>query len=163
MISLSRAILSGLFLPSIVLRSLSSASSNVLSPVISAKYMDMSSNERPFVSGKNFQKKRQILKQTNARTRKKPPQVKMFAVVKNVEVTNVAVTLFKNVAMLIALARMVVENTSLGISHAPGPIPRLKNERYIANPTRAKIGCESSMKNAIAIIVRETAIPSRYN
>jgi hypothetical protein len=46
-----------------------------------------------------------------------------FAVDKNVDDIKVAVTLFMNVAKLIALARIFVENTSEGMSQAPGPIP----------------------------------------
>ena len=40
-------------------------------------------------------------------------------------------------AKLIALARIIVLNTSEGISQAPGPIPNEKNARYRANPNTA--------------------------
>lgn len=45
-----------------------------------------------------------------------------FAVERNVEAIRVAVIRLKNVAMDIAFARIVVANTSEGISQAPGPI-----------------------------------------
>lgn len=59
----------------------------------------------------------------NASNEKKPAHDMAFAVDKNVDDIKVAVTLFMNVAKLIALARIFVENTSEGMSQAPGPIP----------------------------------------
>ena len=44
------------------------------------------------------------------------------------EVAIFAVTRFAKVAKLIAFARIVVENTSEGISHAPGPIPKRRRK-----------------------------------
>ena len=79
---------------------------------------------------------------------------------RNEEVTIVAVTRFKNVAILIALARMVVENTSDGINHAPGPIPRLKNPRYIPIAIIPMVALPSTITKEIATRNRDIAIPT---
>lgn len=89
---------------------------------------------------------------------KYPAHVKLSATVRNVEVTTVAVMRFRKVAMLIAFARIVVENTSAGISHAPGPIPNEKKERYNAKAIIPR-NVPSSMTNVIAIIKQAIAIP----
>mmetsp|Transcript_6064 Transcript_6064/g.12596 ORF Transcript_6064/g.12596 Transcript_6064/m.12596 type:complete len:113 (+) Transcript_6064:106-444(+) len=45
-------------------------------------------------------------------------------------------------ATLIALARIIVLNTSDGMSQAPGPMPTLKNAMYNANPNTANPSLE---------------------
>ena len=89
---------------------------------------------------------------------KYPAHEMLSATVRNVEVTTVAVIRFKKVAMLIAFARIVVEKTSAGISHAPGPIPNEKKDRYNAKATIPR-SVPSSMTNVIAIIKQATDIP----
>ena len=74
---------------------------------------------------------------TIARNKKNPAHDMALAVERKVDEKIVAVTRFINVATLIALARIVVANTSDGINHAPGPIPRLKKDRYMAKANTA--------------------------
>jgi hypothetical protein len=50
---------------------------------------------------------------------KNPAHDMALATERNVDAIRVAVTLFINVATLIAFARIIVENTSDGISQAP--------------------------------------------
>jgi hypothetical protein len=76
-----------------------------------------------------------IKRHTIPRSAKNAGHETKFAADKNVEVKIVATIRFINVATLIAFARIVVENTSEGISHAPGPIPKEKKLKYIANAT----------------------------
>jgi hypothetical protein len=52
---------------------------------------------------------------------------------KKVEAINVAAIRLDTVAQLIALARALLEKTSDGMSHAPGPIPSEKAHRYSAS------------------------------
>ena len=111
-----------------------SASRRDVSPVISAKYTDMSSNERPFVSGRKQYKKMITMAQTPASKKKKLPQPIAFTVDKKVEAMRVAVIRLQNVATDIAFARIEVANISEGMSHAPGPIPELKKAMYRASP-----------------------------
>jgi len=89
----------------------------------------MSSSAVPFVSGKKYQTRTKIERETNDNNMKKPPHVIAFAIERKVEAIKVPVDRFRKVATLIAFALMVVENTSEGISQHPGPIPRLKEER----------------------------------
>ena len=46
--------------------------------------------------------------------------------------------------LLIAFALMDVTNISLGISHAPGPIPKLKKARYTARMITKRVVSTSS-------------------
>ena len=82
--------------------------------------------------------------QITASTQKNPCQVIASAIVKNVEAMTVAVTRFGKRATLTALARMLVQKTSDTTIQAPGPILRLKNARYEANP--------STVKNMLAVV-----------
>mmetsp|Transcript_38687 Transcript_38687/g.116206 ORF Transcript_38687/g.116206 Transcript_38687/m.116206 type:complete len:230 (+) Transcript_38687:458-1147(+) len=113
-------------------RSLASASMIDLSPVSSAKYIDISSSDRPFVSGTKKYTNAATIMHTIARSKKNPAHEMACAVERKVDAISVAATRLRNVAMLMALVRIVKENTSDGINHAPGPIPKLKKERYIA-------------------------------
>mmetsp|Transcript_27185 Transcript_27185/g.32968 ORF Transcript_27185/g.32968 Transcript_27185/m.32968 type:complete len:91 (-) Transcript_27185:942-1214(-) len=78
------------------------------------------------------------IKQIPANNKKNPAQVMVFATDRKEEAMMVAVARLRKVATLIALARMVVEKTSDGINHAPGPIPREKKARYKASANTAK-------------------------
>lgn len=111
-----------------------------LSPVISAKYIDMSSKLRPLVSGNRKYMKAKMTTQIPASIKKNPLQPMALAVERNVEDIKVAQIRLKNVATLIDLARILVAKISDGINHAPGPIPILKKERYNDSPTIANTG-----------------------
>mmetsp|Transcript_10103 Transcript_10103/g.15963 ORF Transcript_10103/g.15963 Transcript_10103/m.15963 type:complete len:151 (-) Transcript_10103:385-837(-) len=63
-------------------------------------------------------------------------------------------------ATLIALARIIVLNTSEGISHAPGPIPILKNAKYNARPNTANPSLFAFPTNAKDTNINETDIPN---
>mmetsp|Transcript_22960 Transcript_22960/g.50031 ORF Transcript_22960/g.50031 Transcript_22960/m.50031 type:complete len:155 (-) Transcript_22960:1289-1753(-) len=116
-----------------------SASSMPLSPVISAKYNDMSSKLRPFVSGIKKKTKTNMTTQTAASIRKNGVHPMAFAVDRKVDDISVATILLKNVATDIPFARMLVGKISDGISQAAGPIPMLKNERYRPSPINANV------------------------
>ena len=73
------------------------------------------------------------MRQTTAIMMKKPAHDMALATERNEEAKIVATALLEKVARLMAFARIVVVNTSEGISQAPGPIPILKNARYNAN------------------------------
>lgn len=75
----------------------SSASIIDLSPVISAKYCDMSSNALPFVSGKIMYIHTKMTKHTTESIMKKPAHDIVLATERNVDAIKVAVTLFMNV------------------------------------------------------------------
>jgi hypothetical protein len=70
---------------------------------------------------------------------KNGPHPIAFAVDKKVDDIKVAQILLKKLATDIALARMLTANISEGMSHAPGPAPTLKNERYNDSPTIANV------------------------
>ena len=115
-----------------------SASSISVSPVISAKYNDMSSRLRPFVSGIKKNTNTHTKAQTTASNTKKGPQPMALEVDKKVDAMTVATIRLQKVAMDMDLARMLVGKTSDGMSQATGPIPTLKKERYSASPVMAK-------------------------
>ena len=92
---------------------------------------------------------------------KKPDHDMAFATERKVDDMMVAVTRFINVARLIAFARIIVLNTSEGISQAPGPIPILKNARYSANPKIAVPSLEAAPMKLIDTMNRDTAHPNR--
>mmetsp|Transcript_27030 Transcript_27030/g.41403 ORF Transcript_27030/g.41403 Transcript_27030/m.41403 type:complete len:131 (+) Transcript_27030:601-993(+) len=92
--------------------------------------------------------------------KKKPDHDNLSATVRNEDVTIVAATRFKKVAMLIAFARIVVENTSAGINQAPGPIPSEKKHKYKANPITPTVALPpSSSKKVNAMMISATIIP----
>jgi hypothetical protein len=70
---------------------------------------------------------------------KKPDHDMALATERNEEAKMVATALLEKVARLIAFARIVVVNTSEGISQEHGPAPILKNAIYSANPTIAAV------------------------
>mmetsp|Transcript_16543 Transcript_16543/g.32880 ORF Transcript_16543/g.32880 Transcript_16543/m.32880 type:complete len:83 (+) Transcript_16543:329-577(+) len=78
--------------------------------------------------------------QITPKTTKTPPKEIHSARERRVLDMIVAVKRLQNVAMLIPLARIVVENTSEGINQAPGPMPMLKDDKYMANPTTDQTG-----------------------
>mmetsp|Transcript_19482 Transcript_19482/g.35050 ORF Transcript_19482/g.35050 Transcript_19482/m.35050 type:complete len:154 (+) Transcript_19482:510-971(+) len=91
---------------------------------------------------------------------KNPAYDMALATERKVEDMMVAVTRFMNVATLIALARIIVLNTSEGISHAPGPIPILKNAKYNARPNTANPSLFAFPTNAKDTNINETDIPN---
>mmetsp|Transcript_45519 Transcript_45519/g.95559 ORF Transcript_45519/g.95559 Transcript_45519/m.95559 type:complete len:247 (+) Transcript_45519:40-780(+) len=90
---------------------------------------------------------------------KNPDQDMALATERKVEDMMVAVTRFIKVATLMALARIIVLNTSEGTSHAPGPIPILKKARYNANPNTAKPSLLAFPMNEKETNMRDTDIP----
>ena len=84
-----------------------------------------------------------------------------FAVVRNVEAMSVAVTLFINVATLMAFARTVMAKTSDGTSQAPGPIPTEKKAKYKARPQTAKAEFVALPKKLTERRTKDMAIPRR--
>ena len=131
------------------------------SPVISAKYKDISSRDRPFVSGKRKKKKTSDRKHAVQSIRKKPVQVMASAIDKTLEAIKVAKTRFRNVAILMALARMHVAKTSDGTSQHPGPMPILNVAKYNAKPRIAHAGVGSDLAKLIASIINETIMPDK--
>ncbi len=84
------------------------------------------------------------------------------AVDQNVDAIIVAATRFKKPAILIALPRMQLSKTSEGNSHAPGPIPMLKNARYRLSPNMVKPVLSLELpKNEKLTISSATAIPNK--
>jgi hypothetical protein len=71
----------------------------------------------------------------------------------------VAVIRLKNVASDIAFARILLAKTSDGTSHAPGPIPTLKKERYNESPTIANIELFFSPKKEKLVKIQAPDIP----
>lgn len=80
----------------------------------------LSSNERPLVSGKYVYKNPNTRIQTTASKKKKAAHPIASFVDKNVEAINVATARLQSVATDMAFARITVEKTSEGMSHAPG-------------------------------------------
>jgi hypothetical protein len=83
--------------------------------------------------------------------------------VRKEDVTTVAVARFMNVANDIALARITVENTSAGMSQAPGPIPRLKKHKYAARPMIPIVPFNWSKIKVAASRKTEKVIPLNLN
>mmetsp|Transcript_8294 Transcript_8294/g.23875 ORF Transcript_8294/g.23875 Transcript_8294/m.23875 type:complete len:174 (-) Transcript_8294:1020-1541(-) len=121
----------------------------------------MSSNDLPFVSGNSVNTNTATSKQLTARTKKKPAQPIAFAKDKKVDAMKVAEIRLEKDATLIALARTLVGKTSDGINQAPGPIPMLKNARYIANPPIAIFASEGPIPptKALPTITNARNIP----
>mmetsp|Transcript_8896 Transcript_8896/g.10298 ORF Transcript_8896/g.10298 Transcript_8896/m.10298 type:complete len:105 (+) Transcript_8896:557-871(+) len=103
----------------------------------------MSSRDLPFVSGRYMYMNKAQMTHIIANRRKNPAHDMALAVERNVEAISVPVTRFMKVAIDIAFARMTVGKISAGISQQPGPIPTLKDERYIA---RHKIAIAGELK-----------------
>mmetsp|Transcript_25359 Transcript_25359/g.41174 ORF Transcript_25359/g.41174 Transcript_25359/m.41174 type:complete len:217 (-) Transcript_25359:901-1551(-) len=102
-----------------------------------------------------------MIMQTMAIIMKKPAQDMAVATERKVDDMMVAVTRFINVATLMAFARIIVLNTSEGMSQAPGPIPILKNARYNPNPTIAPTSLATAPMKLIATMKNETDMPTR--
>ena len=65
----------------------------------------------------------------------------------------------KHGRLLMALARIMVLNTSEGMGHAPGPIPTLKNARYSARPNTAKPSLLALPMNANDTSISDADMP----
>ena len=65
------------------------------------------------------------------------------------EVNIAAVVRLRKVAMDIPFARMERAKTSDGMSHAPGPRPKLNPERYMASPAMPSHGTFRKKENAV--------------
>mmetsp|Transcript_32800 Transcript_32800/g.68990 ORF Transcript_32800/g.68990 Transcript_32800/m.68990 type:complete len:246 (-) Transcript_32800:1117-1854(-) len=100
------------------------------------------------------------MRQTMDIMMKNPAQDIALATERKVEDMMVAVTRFIKVATLMALARIMVLNTSDGTSHAPGPIPSEKNARYNANPNTANPSLFAFPTNANDTNRSDTDMPS---
>merc|ERR1712157_456595 len=99
---------------------------------------------------------------------KKPSHDNAVAIDKQDDAMTVPTRRLENVAKLIALARILVENTSDANNHAPEPIPTLKNSMYMAREKTAKVPFVSAdiklkdcNNNAHAIPPTETNINGR--
>ena len=73
-------------------------------------------------------KRTKHIPQTIAKIKKYDPNPMVLSAVRTVEAIMAANTLLQKVAIDIAFARILIKNTSLGINHAPGPIPIEKND-----------------------------------
>lgn len=89
--------------------------------------------------------------QITATTKKYPPHERKLAMESIDEVTNVPVKRLIKVVVLIALARIVVEKISDGMTQPNGPIPSEKNARYAARPIITTAGLSCVEKNSDAI------------
>mmetsp|Transcript_18610 Transcript_18610/g.25825 ORF Transcript_18610/g.25825 Transcript_18610/m.25825 type:complete len:137 (-) Transcript_18610:45-455(-) len=86
-----------------------------------------------------------------AKNKKYPPHDSQVAIVRIEDVTTVPVNRLMRVVVLIAFARIVVENISLGITQPNGPNPSEKNDTYIAKPVMTFVGLLTAAKKSDAI------------
>jgi hypothetical protein len=90
---------------------------------------EISSSDRPIVSGRKLNKNRAPAMQTSARNRKKPGHEMACATERKEVAITVAVSRLRKVVALMAFARIHIANTSEGISQPPGPMPQLKKAK----------------------------------